>query len=352
MKNVILVIEGKKSESELLSRILELANYQVIAEKHGVAGLDAIKQFPVDLVLCNVKLQELDGFGIKSALHNIPVLNAIPFIFMADRYDRKIFRRGMDLGANDFLARPFAADELLNAVEAQLKRNEMLRSAFSDASSSVANPGKKKSLQDLDQVLAQKIVKKIKKREIIYREDDMPHYLYYVVSGKIKAFKTNDTGKDYIIDIFREGDFFGYDCLLENKKYHESTMTIEDSELALVPKYEFYHQLCANGELSLKFIKYISDNLSVAEEKLLKLAYNSARKRVAEALLFIHTKYQTREKKNMTFAINREDISAISGLTVESVSRNLSSFRQEGLIESTNGTIRLLNLQRLQNLKN
>ena len=182
-------------------------------------------------------------------------------------------------------------------------------------------------------------------------EGDSPNFLYFIVSGKIKIFKTNELGKEYIIDIYKEGDFIGYSALLDNSKHKESAMAIENSEVALIPRQDFLQLLYANNEVAMKFIKLMSNNFSEAEEKLLKLAYDSARKRVAEAIILVSKKYKVEGKNELSFTLNRENISALSGISPESVSRNLSDFREEGLIETSNGSIKIINLNKLEKLK-
>ncbi len=140
--------------------------------------------------------------------------------------------------------------------------------------------------------------------------------------------------------------------MLDESKYKESAVAIENSEIALVPQEDFFQLLYSNNEVSLKFIKFITNDLVQAEEKLIKLAYDSARKRVAEALIFIFKKYQIEENGESTFPAHRENISAIAGISPESVSRNLTDFKEEGLIETNNGIIKILNLKKLTELKN
>ncbi len=137
------------------------------------------------------------------------------------------------------------------------------------------------------------------------------------------------------------------DCI-----YEESAMAIEDSEVVSIPKEDFFQLLHSNNNVALKFVKLISNNYTEAEEKLLKLAYDSARKRVAEAIIFVSHKYLEPEQNGSTFTLNRENISALSGISPESVSRNLTDFRNEGLIETTNGSIKITNYNKLEKLKN
>jgi CRP-like cAMP-binding protein len=139
---------------------------------------------------------------------------------------------------------------------------------------------------------------------------------------------------------------------MEDGQHKESAMAIEDSEVAVIPREEFFQLLYSNSEVAMSFIKLISRNFSDAGEKLLKLAYDSARKRVAEAIIFVSKKYQVEGKDELCFSLLRENISALSGISPESVSRNLTDFKEEKLIETSNGSIKILNLRKLETLKN
>ncbi len=187
---------------------------------------------------------------------------------------------------------------------------------------------------------------------MLFMEGDTPSHLYYVVSGKIKVFKSNETGKELIVDIYKEGDFFGYVELIEGCKHKEFAMAIENSEVALIPKEDFYQLLYSDHDIALIFINLLAKSYSDAEEKLIHLAYNSARKRVAEAIIFVYEKYQKEGEPKLMFNLMRENISSLSGISPESVSRNLSDFRDQGLIETHNGNLRILDLEKLKQMKN
>lgn len=120
-----------------------------------------------------------------------------------------------------------------------------------------------------------------------------------------------------------------------------------------MPKEDFFKLLLSNQDVSINFIKLLTNNYLDVEEKLLKLAYDSARKRVAEALIFVSKKYQNEDlKSDSSFSLLRENISALSGISPESVSRNLTDFKEEGLIESFRGKIKIIDLKKLESIKN
>lgn len=353
MKKIILIIEDTADVRENVAELLELAGYKTFTANNGKDGLESVIKNKPDLVLCDITMPILDGYGVLRAFENIPEVAGTPFIFITAKAGKTDFRTGMDLGADDYLTKPFSGDDLLRIVAARLKKNQLMKKSFEnnlDGLNDFMNSAKMQ--QGVDILSDHRTIKKIRKKDMLFMEGDSPNYLHFIVSGKIKIFKSNELGKEYIIDIYKEGDFLGYVALLEDNKHKESAMAIENSEVALIPKQDFFQLLYSNNEVAMKFVKLMSSNFAEAEEKLLKLAYDSARKRVAEAIIFVSKKYQIEGEDELSFTLLRENLSALSGISTESVSRNLTNFKEEGLIETCNGNIKILNLKKLETLKN
>jgi len=353
MNNTILIIEDNREVRENLAEILELSNYKVLTSDNGKSGLELARDNKPDLILCDIMMPELDGYAVLRAVENNPDMVGVPFVFITSKSDMRDFRTGMDLGADDYLAKPFSGDELLRVVNARLKKSEIIRKTFAKTKAGLNEfINEARTIKELVDLSSKQMSKKIPKRESVFMEGDYPNFLYFVASGKIKTHKTNYWGKEYITEIYKEGDFFGYSSLLEESTQKESAMAIEDSEIVMITKQDFYQLLYSNHEISISFIKLVSNNLAEAENKLIRLAYDTARKKVAEALLFTYRKYITDEpRENMSFPIFREDISAIAGISPESVSRNLTDLREEGLIETQNGKVTIKDLKKLESLK-
>ncbi len=138
---------------------------------------------------------------------------------------------------------------------------------------------------------------------------------------------------------------------MREDSYMESASALEDSELILIPKSEFFKLIHQNRQVSQKFIKMLSDNIKENEDQLLKLAYNSVRKRVSECLLKFFEQSDDRNNKN-GIKISREDLSNMAGTSIETAIRTLSDFKDEKLIEISTGKIKVINFDKLKNLKN
>src|ERR1017187_8368209 len=103
----VLIVEDNKTVRENISEILELAEYQVLTAENGKVGVDvAIKELP-DIIVCDIMMPELDGYGVLHMLSKNPKTSSIPFIFLTAKADRVDFRKGMEMGADDYLTKPF-----------------------------------------------------------------------------------------------------------------------------------------------------------------------------------------------------------------------------------------------------
>ena len=127
---------------------------------------------------------------------------------------------------------------------------------------------------------------------------------------------------------------------------------MEETELAVIPREDFEELLNKNAEVAKKFIQLLAKNISAKEDQLLGLAYNSLRKKVAEALILLQKKYQGREEEKFTIDIGRENLATIAGTATESLIRTLSDFRSEKLIDINNGSITIINQKKLEHLVN
>lgn len=350
----ILLIEDNVDIRTNAGEILELSNYTVILAENGKVGVEkAIKHKP-DLIICDIMMPVLDGYGVLHAVHKNDVIKNTPFIFLTAKTDRSDFRKGMELGADDYITKPFAGAELLNAVDSRLKKMDQLKMDFSPGLE-----GLKELMQvslgnnDLKNFTIDRDINKYKKKQTVYTEGNHPNRLYYIIKGKVKAYKSNEDGKELVIDLYSPGDFLGYVALLEGEAYKDTAEALEESELAVIPREDFDELMNNNKEVSRTFIKLLAKNISVKESQLLNVAYNSLRKKVADALLILQKKYCEPNNNNFVIDISRESLATIAGTAKESLIRTLSDFRSESLIDiNKDGTISILDQKRLKQLLN
>ncbi len=346
----ILLIEDNFEVRENTEELLELASYEVITAENGKNGVELAQKEVPDLIICDIMMPELDGYGVLHILNKSTATSGIPFIFLTAKAERSDFRKGMNLGADDYLTKPFDDTELLDAVETRLKKSDIIKKDFEPGIDGLNKfMAEAKNLEDLIELSNDRKIRSYKKKTNIYWEKDYANSLIYINSGKVKTYKTNKDGKQLITGLHSKGDFIGFQALLSGSEYTESAMAMEDSEVCKIPKEDFFNLLYVNKDVANKFIRILSNNLSEREEQLLHLAYNSVRQRVAEKLLELKKQYDTQESDN-GFSISREDLASMVGTATESVIRTLSDFKEEAIIEVKAGQIRVLNKDRLERL--
>ncbi len=124
----ILVIEDEDDVRENIEEVLELSDYQVITAAHGEQGVKLAQSQQPDLILCDIMMPKLDGYGVVKELRHNPETERIPVIFLTAKVDRSDQRLGMDLGADDYLTKPFSTKDILSAVESRLQRQKVYQS--------------------------------------------------------------------------------------------------------------------------------------------------------------------------------------------------------------------------------
>jgi CRP-like cAMP-binding protein len=129
-------------------------------------------------------------------------------------------------------------------------------------------------------------------------------------------------------------------------------VAMEETELAVIPREDFDELVNTNPEIAKKFIQLLAKNISEKEDHLLGLAYNSLRKKVADALLVLQKKYQDKKEEKFVIDISRESLATIAGTATESLIRTLSDFRNEKMVDIKNGSIIIINQEKLENLVN
>ena len=346
MKSV-LVIDDNPNIRDNTAEILELAGYKTITAENGKQGVDlAMREIP-SVIVCDIMMPELDGYGVLHLLRKNKDTQNIPFIFLTAKTERIDFRKGMEMGADDYITKPFDDIELLNAIEARLKKAEILDQKYASSPQGVHQFIKDVKDSGLLTNLADQFdIESYRKKQTLYVEGKRPRYLFYLSKGKVKGFKSHPDGKEYITDLFSAGDFIGYAALIEDKNYDDSTIILEDAEIMHIPKDDFLQMIYTDINIAAKFIRIFSQNVKEKEERLLNLAYSSLRKRVAKALVDIHGKFGS----DKPIAISREDIAQYVGTATESLIRTLSDFKAEKLIESKEGKISISNIDKLKNL--
>ncbi|MDB5023420.1 MAG: response regulator [Mucilaginibacter sp.] len=348
MNKKVLIIEDNDDIRENVIEILELAGYTVASASNGKAGVELAFADTPDIILCDIMMPELDGYGVLYMLSKRPETIAIPFIFLtakAEHFDR---RKGMEMGADDYLTKPFDDMELLAAIESRLKKKDGQQAFYSKSLDRLNTlVAKKDGLAALKKIIEERKARIFKKDQVIYYEGDRGNGLYLLISGKVKCIKLAEDGRELMTGIYAADDYLGINAMLSNEAYADTATAVEDSLLCLIPKEQLEELLNLYPEVAREFIKLLANDIREKEEQLLQMAYNSVRKKMAEALLRLQ-----RQAGMDSFKIPREDLAAMAAMATETVSRTLSDFKAEGLIEKSGSNITIIDLARLTKMKN
>lgn len=348
----ILLIEDNEDIRENMAEIMEMSNYKVFTAPDGKEGVALAVQHKPDLIVCDIMMPVLDGYGVIHMLQKNPDTQNIPFIFLTAKSERAEIRKGMDLGADDYITKPFSGTELLNAIETRLRKSELIKREISSGLQGINDLMESVAGHDaLKTFVEDQSTYPFKKKQVVYSEGSKPYRMYYVKSGKVKTYKTNDDGKELVIGLYNEGDFFGFIAMLEGTQYKETAEALEAAELTVIPREDFERLVNNNREVMQKFIKLLANNVTEMEHQLLNLAYNSLRKKVADSLLALQKKYGA-DNKEYVIEISRENLANIAGTAKESVIRTLSDFKDEKLIDIQQGDIIILDQKKLAGLVN
>lgn len=341
----ILLIEDNPEVRENTNEILELAGYNVVTAPNGKAGVELAQKESPDLIICDIMMPELDGYGVLHILNKKSETAGIPFIFLTAKTEKTDIRKGMNLGADDYLTKPFDDTDLLNAIEARLRKAAMQQQLYETTPEGLDNfITDAKKVLNLKDLCKDKKIKLLKKKTELFAEGDTPLNIYFIKSGSIKVYQSHPDGKELITNVYNSNDFLGFEPILEGNNYQQSAVAMQDCEIINIPKHDFLTLLQTNPDVSKGFISLLSKKVAEKEKQLLNLAYNSVRQRTAEALLKVRDLKDSKEN----IQISREDLAKMVGTAPESVIRVLSDFKDEGLVEIEGGKIKITQPAKLE----
>jgi len=353
MKKVLL-IEDDTVVRENTAELLELANYTVITADNGKTGVSKAKKYLPDIIICDIMMPELNGYGVLQILSKEKSTKQIPFIFLSAKIEHEDVRKGMDLGADDYITKPFDESEIFSAIESRLAKVAIFKEnrekqKIENTTEIDLHENEIKTIDQLKSYFSENVEEFIfQPNEIIYNEGDNSNYVYLINTGVVKTYKIDEQGKELITSINKENDFFGFTSFTHNINYKESASAIEVVTAFRLTKNELQQMLDKNHLLTLELIDYLSDNVSEIKEHLLEMAYSSVRKKTASTILQFSKKIKKSPTDNPK--ISRSDLASIAGIATETFIRTLSDFKKEGIIEVEGRNIKIINFDKLKKI--
>jgi len=343
MKKKILFIEDDTIVRENTAEILKLANYNVLVSDNGKDGIAKAIAYHPDLIICDILMPELDGYGVLQIMIRNKDLQKIPFIFMSAKTNHSDIRKGMNMGACDYITKPFEESELLSAIESRLKRNEIFDRKSDKKKKDVI---KKIQFDDLEKVFRNKKKYLYKKGKTIYCKGNSSNFIFYIIRGEVKTYSTHEDGKELITGIFEKHDFFGFTSFTENMPYRETAAAIKESKLLKINKIELYDLIKKNPQIAINFMDILTKNLNCLKDNLIHLAYDSVRKKIAESILLLSSK-----SENEKIEISRYDLASLVGIAKETLIRALTEFKEDGIIKTSRNSIKILDIKKLRSIQ-
>ena len=184
----VLIIEDDNTLRDNMEELLTLYDYEVLKAKDGAQGLEMARKIVPDIIVCDIMMPEKDGFEVLESLSLNDKTRLIPFIFLSAKTDRQDVRKGMNMGADDYLTKPFAEDELISAIRSRLAKTEILKELkLKDQKLNPKNKeGELHTLNDLKNYFDDHgEYFKINKDDIIYNESDHSNYIYLIRKNTI-----------------------------------------------------------------------------------------------------------------------------------------------------------------------
>lgn len=187
------------------------------------------------------------------------------------------------------------------------------------------------------------------KGEIIFREGAYATGIFFIQAGKAKKYKVDKEGKEQIIYVANTGEILGYHALLAEERYPDSSAVLEDSEIAFIPKEDFFEVLEKSKVLSQRLLKTLSHEFFVLANSIALFAQRTVRERFAMQLVLMREKYKENFTPGMAVEINmsREDLASLVGTARENILRILKDFKTEGILETKGRKIIIKDVNKL-----
>jgi len=350
MKTVLL-IEDDTVLRENTAELLELSNYEVITAANGQIGLEVARNQTPDIIICDIMMPILDGYGVLEGLSKHDNTKFIPFIFLSAKTERGDVRKGMNLGADDYITKPFSEDEILSAIESRIAKAAILKDERESANNtSDTNEDELRTLNDLKNFFDDNgKIFNYSKNDIIYKEGHNSNYIYLVTKGIVRCYKFDEKGKELTTALYKEDDLFGYTSFTDNIPYRETAIALKDVEMVGVSKAQLKEVLDKNHKLTLEVIQLLTDDITGVKDQLLQMAYSSVQRKTALTILRFAEKINS--KPEDPIKISRNDLASVAGIATETLIRTMSHFKKQGLIEMEGRNIKVLDLQKLQDIQ-
>jgi CRP/FNR family transcriptional regulator, polysaccharide utilization system transcription regulator len=195
------------------------------------------------------------------------------------------------------------------------------------------------------------VIQHFKRNELIYCEGETPSQMMCLLKGKVKIFKEGVGGRSQIIRMIKPIQYFGYRAYFAEEDYLTSAAAVELSTVCLIPMTIVKSMVTSNSQLSMFFIRQLSVDLGISDERTVNLTQKHIRGRLAESLLFLKDSYGLEEDgATLSIYLAREDLANLSNMTTSNAIRTLSTFVSERIIALDGRKIKIIDEERLHKI--
>lgn len=347
---LILIIEDDNILRENTKELLELSQFRVITAENGRKGIEKALQFFPDLILCDITMPVMDGYGVLENLSKNGRTKNIPFLFISAKTDFSEIRRGMNLGADDYIIKPYKESDLVNAINKRIYKFKSIKESSGKKSVSFNHSLRVTSLQDFKNLIRSKGEQfTFKKRTTIFQEKENANFVFLIEQGLVKTVKMDDDGKELITHLYRQDDIFGLNSFNSFSQYDETAVAMEDGFGFRFSSKSFREIVTNNLELVLEIAEILSENLTDLKEHLLEMAYGSVLKKTTQIIL--NFAMGTKDGSQNVINITRNEMAHVAGISPESFIRSLSHLRKRKMIEIEGKNIKILNFEELKRIR-
>ena len=194
-------------------------------------------------------------------------------------------------------------------------------------------------------------IQKYKKNETIYCEGETPTHLMCLLTGKVKIYKDGVGGRSQIIRVIKSHEYFAYRAYFAEEDYVTAAAAFEPCTICLIPMPTIISLIQENAELAMFFIRQLSIDLGISDERTVSLTHKHIRGRLSESLLFLKDTYGVEEDQcTLSIYLSREDLANLSNMTTSNAIRTLSNFAAEKLIIIDGRKIKLIEEDKLKKI--
>lgn len=345
MNKRVLLIEDDKTVRENTAEILDLSDYTVFTARDGEEGVALAKEKLPDIIVCDVMMPKLDGYGVLAQLAEDDNTVEIPFIFLSAKTDHKDIRRGMDLGADDYLTKPYEEEDLINAIESRIAKTEILKTKHAAHKTEIKQ---NLNIEHFKEHLRTFNTRTFSVGDYIYQPGDAATNLFLIKRGVVKTFQVDDTGKELTTGLHKIDSFFGNLIFKKPVNHKEYAAALEEAEVHCISKQQVQVFLENNHTVLYDIIDLLDEHLEDTKNQLLDMAYSSVQRKTAQTILLFTEKLK--RNKLSQIRISRSDLAAVAGIASESLIRTLSKFKKQGILEIEGRNIKIIDFDALEKI--